>query len=326
MKDSQWNFWEYGMSISFLILWLTCREQARIGYVEGLRKINMASEPIEFGSCFHDLLADVYACKDRPHSDYVAKCVAKYEKRRNKELGVLTGKQQETMDKIYGLNDVLMQEYLRHHKRDFGEKSTIRSTAVTPVKWLALERKFTVMHRFADGRKFPIHGIFDGVFEDKKGDLWLFETKTKAMIDADGLPLVLPWDIQVMVYLIALKRVTGRVPKGVLYNVIRRPGHRIGKKETKPEFYARMKNEVAMRPEHFFLRWEIVLPWSQVLNWKKEFLEPCLQDLRNWWEGGPHYMNPCNIIGKYGRCDVFDIIVNDCKVGYKTIERKEWHA
>ena len=166
-----------------------------------------------------------------------------------------------------------------------------------------------------DGKKTFLLAVFDGCFYDKRKRLWLFETKTKSRIDEETLQDMILQDVQIMLSLWIIKNVLDRIPSGVLYNVIRRPGQKLLKDEPLKSFFGRVEKDVSSpkRYDHYFKRWEFAIYWNEVEQWKKDFLDPVMMEIRMWFEGTlPTYVNPYSLVNQYGKCDLyFPIVKND---------------
>jgi len=144
---------------------------------------------------------------------------------------------------------------------------------------------------------------------EKKGSIYLFETKTKGDVNEELMrrQLASGFDLQTMFYLVALtegKRLWPGAEKqkrwpvaGVRYNVVRRPlsGGKGSIRQHKPtkanpqgepsgEFYARLGGIIADEPGYFFMRWKIEVTEGDILRFRRECLDPILEQLCDWWE------------------------------------------
>ena len=186
--------------------------------------------------------------------------------------------------------DVVLQIYFDYWKKD-----------IKILKWEKLEGEFKIPYQLKDGRNTFIRGKMDGTF--RRNGLFLFETKFKSMINEENIIDTLGIDMQVMVYLWALGKEYKLSPSGVLYNVIRRPGLRLGKTETLPQFGKRIEKDILRRTDFYFYRFEIATDKEDLAKWSVEF-EQMLTDFLNWWENkAGHYKNTGNCVNKYGRCN-----------------------
>ncbi len=221
--------------------------------------------------------------------------------------------QLDTMEKVYTLAEAMLCAYVDRWAGDWSGKYKHGNDTVAPVEWLATERRFRIPYTFDDGACTWLNGMFDGVFEDENGDLWLFETKTKSRIDENALSDCLPLDRQVMLYLHALRVVYGgRRVRGVLYNVIRRPSNRLRADEALHTFGERVGKEVAKKlgTGYYYIRWQVDVSNAESIEWATNQLRAEMQTIRAWWSGDiPHRMNPDALETKYGRSDMYGPIV-----------------
>lgn len=135
---------------------------------------------------------------------------------------------------------------------------------------------------------------------------YLFETKVKGDVNERDLLRQLRFDLQTMMYLVALyklrdsiedaklRRYMGSI-RGVRYNVVRRPlsggkgsivQHKATKKqpaETKKEFYQRLSGIIEDSPQDFFFRWKVEITPDEVMEFEKRTLVPLLESLCDWW-------------------------------------------
>lgn len=184
---------------------------------------------------------------------------------------------------------VLMPIYFEYWKEDFKK-----------LAWEKLEGEFKIPYQTKDGYKTFIRGKMDGVF--KRNGLWLFESKFKSRIEDEDIVDTLSIDLQVMLYLWALGKGYKLTPSGVLYNVVRRPGLKIGKSETMVKYGQRIEADILKRKEFYFYRFEVSTDRDDIAKWSLEF-EQLLTDFIKWWRGEVgHYKNTGSCITKYGRC------------------------
>lgn len=177
-------------------------------------------------------------------------------------------------------------------------------------KWIGVEEPF----RVDDGTSI-LHGIFDGFFQEK-GKLWLSETKTKSQIDEFEIEDTLHLDNQVMTYLHCMRLIYNKMPAGVEYNVIRNPGTRIKATESLSDYSNRLNAEILKDEDHYFKRWRLPVTEGQLLKWRNGQLNPILYSIQDWAIGkAPHFINTKALIGKYGRCEFFDLITKGDTTG-----------
>ena len=149
---------------------------------------------------------------------------------------------------------VLMTEYVKYYESDF-----------TGKKFKDIEKVFKV--RIGN---YTLRGKIDGIYRDKQGKLWLMEHKTKSRIVEDNLMLRLSFDFQNLFYVMAAELMYKTPVTGVLYNIIRKPGHKVKKGESLTDFGDRIRQEIGKDPGHFFLRYEIPYTKKDKAFFKKE--------------------------------------------------------
>jgi len=323
--NNKWDPYRDGISQSALSLFRSCKEQFRLAYVEGWAS-NNTSLPLEYGSCFHWILSEIYGLSHAPSPEERDHFLDRYKELWNREHPIVSSKQTEMQELVYAVVEVVLDVYTRVFEGDWtGKYRGIDVTTVTPVKWVGLEKEFLVPIKFsANYSAIPIKGIFDGVFEDKYGSIWLFETKTKSYIDEEFISDTLHLNLQTMLYLTALEKIYDKTPAGVLYNVCRRPGQRLLKEDTLTDYVGRVRKDVsnAKRYEHYFKRYEMRLTKGELADWKRKTLRPLLKEVAMWWDGKvPHYLNDDALSTKYGRADLYDLIVHGDTRNY--IEKKD---
>ena len=324
-KIQGWSLWKDGVSQSFIASYLTCREQTRLKYIE-LWQSKTISLPLEFGNCFHWMLKNIYTPKKVSMNPAAIKALmAKYKNFWKKHNPIPSKKQLEKQEIVYGMCTQVLPEYVKRWDGDWKNKYTYGANTVKPKKWLALENRYEIPYTYPDGKKTFLLAVFDGCFYDKRKRLWLFETKTKSRIDEETLQDMILQDVQIMLSLWIIKNVLDRIPSGVLYNVIRRPGQKLLKDENLKSFLGRIKKDVSnpKRYDHYFKRWEFAINWNEVKQWKKDFLDPVMMEIRMWYEGKlTTYINPYSLVNQYGRSDMYNIIVRGDKTNYS--QRKQY--
>lgn len=305
-----WTWQKDGVSQSLIHAFINNRADCFLKYKQ-LWTPKAAPLYREFGSCMQWMLTECYrygACI--PTKVYLDKLLLAYHKVWIGENPVATTKHRETQHFVEGMTAIVLCQYLEKWDGDFtGQKYSMGNPTVMPIKWLKLEGIFKVPFEVSSQiGNVQMRGSFDGVFEDRKRNLWLLETKCLSMIDEEGIQDLLPQDLQVMFYLTAINLVFGKKPAGVLYNVVRRPGLRQKVKEDLSQFLKRIKGDVCdpKRQSHYFKRWEMSISWNEVEEWQQKFLIPVLKEIWLWDKGElATYLNPDQLITKYGRCDMF---------------------
>lgn len=310
-KIQGWNLWNDGVSQRFIHCFLACKEQTRLEFLE-LWQPKKISFPVAFGICFHWLLRQCYGTKKIPSADAIKFVIKQYKTKWKKHNPVPSQKQLEEIELIYGLSEQLLSEYVKRWSGDWTGKYPLGCGVTKPVEWIALEKRYQIPYTYPDGKKTFLLAVFDGLFYDKKANLWLFESKTKGRIDEEVIQDLLLYDIQLMLSMLITKEGLKQKPSGVLYNLVRRPSLYQRKDELLGKFLERVQKDIKKRHDWYFLRYEFGIDWSEVQQWKKDFLDPVMEDIRNWYEGNlPTYVNSDALYNQYGRCGLYNAIVKN---------------
>ena len=302
------NLWDDGVTYSFLSEFLNCREQARLSYVVGYREKGMI-EAFEFGNCIHNCVEAWGNNKGKPFNHNLV--LNKYRDQRRKEL---TSHETNELHRIVETARIVWPAYIQYHTDKRGMET------LDDCEYVALEDDFKLPHTLSDGSSVIIRGRIDGVLR-YKGKLWLMENKTKSVVD-DRIADYLPHDMQTMMYCHAVQLKYGEPVVGILYNVIRRPQLRLNKERDVDLLLSRIRDDVAERPEHYFLRWNVYLNPGDVDTWVSRVLDPILHNVVLWWkEIEPslfdpfsipnrihHFSSPTGLYTQYGRSNYFDIM------------------
>lgn len=285
-----------GVSQSMLGKFLQCREEFRIKYVLGLKPNDGFSHHLEYGNMWHLAEENFAADKDwkKPLLEYA------------KELKIKYRTQQAEIEKWYNCCLYQFPIYVDFWKKHPDTKGRTG---------LFQELVFKVPYALPSGRVVYLRGKFDGgdLIKDKQGSgIYLFETKTKGEVDPIALQQQLNFDMQTMMYLVALQEgyispelesAKSKIEiKGVRYNVIRRPlsGGKgsikqkmvDGKMETDAEYYSRLQQYFIDEPEEWFIRFKVEISQKDIETFKQQFLNPILEQLCDWWQWAGNNPNP----------------------------------
>jgi hypothetical protein len=292
-ESDLWSFAKVGLSVTALELWLTCREQFRLRYAEGLRT-HRTSAALDYGNLWHWILSRAHDKRYRKAMDLdkqLREVDAEWKEDHPNAFEKPIQDWHQSLAKVRALWPVYAQKFKGDWSRD----------------WVGVEMPFRVGYEMPKQRTY-LHGIFDGVYREK-GKLWLLETKTKSQIDEFEIEDTLHLDNQVMMYLWCLRLTQGEMPVGVEYNVIRNPGTRMKCGESLPEYGARLSKEIKKDEDHYFKRWHMPVSAARLEDWHANQFRPIMMDVESWaCYDGPHYINTKSLIGKYGRCDMFNFM------------------
>lgn len=189
----------------------------------------------------------------------------------------------------FGITDA----YPEFYKQDFDEFNTFLT-----------EQEFTIP--LATGYNDTYYGKVDVLVKDAAGDWWILETKTAAAnsINESYLDRV-KIDSQVSGYMHGAKAILGSFPRGVIYNIIKKPAIRLKKGESSKAFAKRIYLEYAKMAEvkHYFTREQVIVGDKQLDRWLKNTtwtageITAALHLKRKVW---PQNTGACTT--KYGAC------------------------
>ena len=294
-----------------MALWLRCREQAALEYVEGYTNTRL-NIPLDFGLLFHE-------CDENEGVVPYEEVCKKFRFKRMKSLNIPSERQQ--MEWIVGCVKVLYPRYREYWKEDDSQR-----------QWIGREVEFDITHKVVYptlSHTFRLRGKRDGILrrtkhlKTKPAGLGLFETKTKGMIKEEEIISQLQSDLQTLLYLYSIQHDKGETPNHVLYNVVKRPGLRQGKTETLPQFLDRTAKDIDKRPDDYFARFEVEVKPEDIDRFITTTLNPILFNIYQWWESirkdptnshvreeSPYHFDNLNErIGKYGKATTLPILM-----------------
>ena len=282
-----------GITFSLLSKFLTCRERFRVLTIEGWRPARRFSHQVEYGNMWH--VCEEEHAAGRPWEPKLVEYARK--------IMTVYPLDQERIDHWYNVCKVQFPVYVEN----WSKNDEVRDR--TP---LLQEQVFDVPYRLPSGRTVRLRGKWDAVDligKGKTAGIFVQENKTKGDIDIERIQRQVGYDLQTMIYLVALKeynQLEKRPILGVRYNVVRRPlsggegsiVQRKGSKnvapESKEEFYARLRGvidgtgkktngENYEGPGYWFHRWTArVLP-DDVTRFRERTLDPILEQLCCWY-------------------------------------------
>lgn len=237
---------EDGITQSMLQAFMACRQRSayQLDHWEPLGAVTASADR---GNLFHFLLEKWY--RDRPTSgeSWLDTAISFWKAKLSKN-----GPLPAFFEEAENLALALFEPYVTKWKK-----------SDDTLQWESLEEVFDVTYK-----GFRLRGKIDGL-PIRKGRRWIFETKTKAAIDEEGILDTLLFDFQNLFYLTMLREL-GRPAIGVIYNIIRTPNFR--KKETAQERIARMKDDAQKNSKDYFIRYEVTYPKETVERFEQELL------------------------------------------------------
>ena len=272
-----------GITQSMLVRFLSCRERFRLKYVCGLEPPDVWNKSIGYGNMWH-VCEEVLAANGDPLlklMDYAGGQMAKYPMQRDEIL------------KWCNVCRIQFPEYVKYWSEHPDVVGRIP---------LMQEQVFDVLYTLPSGRVVRLRGKFDSV-DLIDGGIWLQENKTKGDIDKMQVERQLTFDLQTMLYLVALGRF-GNLQEdcqilGVRYNVVRRPlsggvgnikphaakqtKSKYTPAETDEEFYERLRRDyIAADPSHWFFRVRAEVSERDIQVFRNTCLDPLLETVC-WW-------------------------------------------
>lgn len=295
---------EDGITQSILNSWLNCRRSAEFSF-NGWKQPKIKTS-LTYGSIFHDLLEKLYdgVIKGEidQHTDFskFAKKQGKLWIKKHADRYAGPGEYEEAVWQVHracAIFEVYCEIYIKGDlKKD----------------WQAVEGTFDVQFK-----RWRLRGRRDGEFQ-RKGKLWLLETKTKGRIDENAIMTKVNFDFQSLFYLLTMEIETGCKPQqiaGVLYNVIRNPSLKLTQKESQRAHLERIQADARERPDHYFMRYEATFDVPLRERFKKE-LENKLIEFEAWMKGLlPTYPREGGCIGIW-HCSFLSACASGTMSGY----------
>lgn len=287
-----------GITQSMISDWLVCRERFRLKVIEGLQPTQRFAPSMDFGTMWH-ACEEVHSKGDADWGLHLKVQATKF----CQQFPL----QQDEINKWYNVCKTLFPVYIEYWKADKEQQQK------TP---LLQEYSFKVPYQLPSGRTVYLRGKFDAVDligKGKSAGIWLQENKTKSEIDEEKIRRQLKFDLQTMLYLIALQqdqklgfknaptdmnKLAWTLPiLGVRYNVIRRPlaggkgsirQHAPTKSnpqgESQADFYDRLRGVILEDVGGYFLRIKSEVFPSDIKRFKKLCLNPLLEQLCDWYD------------------------------------------
>lgn len=140
----------------------------------------------------------------------------------------------------------------------------------------------------------------------KHKGLWVMENKTRSRIDEEGMSLHLLIDFQNLFTVTTIEGAMKEDVVGVKYNIIRTPQLERKKDETLKEFCERVDEDIAGRPEFYFIRPEIIYSARDKQWFLTNEYAGIIEDLRAVVAGKSRcYRNSCACLRPY-KCDFLE--------------------
>lgn len=302
----KWDLYEDGLTQTIINKFLHCREKLRLSEIEGLRPISANTTARDFGSVFHDMVAAVrkaatpnFTADDAIAMSEVvlATMAAKAREDGLKDMSYSA----DAIAESHGLARATMIGYWKYRESDFAE-----------VNFVKIEESWQINYLVTLGGKkryIPLQGKFDGIFQTgTKSSFWLWETKTKGKIDTDLVMEKISFDLQVCMYMRAMKEIMKADPEGVRYDLIRKSQLQQGKNQTLADYHTRVENDALDRQDFYYERIDSILTPDDIARWKIDFDAIILQIVR-WFENmdDENYRNSAACTAHFGKCEYLPI-------------------
>lgn len=262
LPSPNWTL-DMGVSYSLLSRFVNCRERFRLYAVNGMREASSSQDAMNFGTYFHRLL-EIHAKDTRLNAASVIRKVS----RSKKSINAIN-----KTDRL--MANMIFEEYLSWYED-------------VQYRYLDSEVKFNVLYPVAGAGKIRLVGKVDEIIDHSPGIIKIQENKTKETISTDILDHTIPFNLQTMMYVIAMEKHYNKQVGGIIYNVIRKPKHKQKKGETEIEFVERVRGILREEPEHFFHRWDYELTRERLNDFKVKTFDPLLRQFYVWWESIKH--------------------------------------
>lgn len=291
-----------GITQSLMSAFLQCRQK----FVYALNRVSHPKKvsTTNFGSIVHYVLSVLYSAKSRPVASNILAALRVYKQENEAELLRIDAQK---VERDFAVAEVILTKYLTYYATDWTDM--IDRQAEEEIEFKPFDDKEIVGRCKIDGR-----------YRDKQNKKWLMETKTKGRISEETLVKRLSFDPQNLFYLLADERETNESAIGVLYNIIRNPQIKPKVNESLKDFCDRLAEDVRVRPEFYFMRFEI--PYTTID--KKRFvdhLRSIILEIDSLVKGErPLYRNCYGCDSPY-ECEYLDACASNSFSGYYIREK-----
>jgi len=330
-----WLLSRDGITQSAISVYEECPRKLQYKLREGLTK-GTSDHSLDFGNMFHHILDKCYSSiKTFPvrkginpktaWTTIINQACKEYYYKQSKDLDV---KDTQKFELMFGTCKLMLEHYF-----DWWGKEDLS------LNFVGVEQLFDVPYTLRNGVKIRLRGKIDGILKID-GGYWILENKTKGSIDdigaysVNGVVESMGYNLQVLFYCLAIKGVYGVYPKGVIYNLIKRPGQEFKgtfnrKPETLPEYYERIKKDIAEKIVEvggkkfnpYLLRYHVRITEEEIQTWSLQDFDSVIEEIYQW--------DMQNLISRRVQascfmfrkpCEFLDICSSGSKVGYSKRE------
>jgi hypothetical protein len=163
-----------------------------------------------------------------------------------------------------------------------------------------------------------LRGRRDIFFQKNKNEIWLMEHKFWSQINIEEIINTLPFDFQVNFYAWSYFQEHHIMPKGIIYNICRKPQNKMDKETADPaEFENRVFEAIKAKPEYYFYRIPISITAMGMKRFETDFILKIKRLCAMLQE--PIYRNEFACFASYP-CDYLDACMNQ---NLKLLKRHE---
>lgn len=276
-----YDLWTHGLGHSSLSTWLTCKEQFRLEHCEGWTQPDRVSDALEFGNVCHHVLEMAYGDKRKRITDgMVTTWVNQWEHDNADTVPV------DVMQTVCGMAVAVMRHYFKQP----------HVAAMLSSEWFFTEKMFVHDYTYPDGRVVPLIGKVDGAYaamlpRRKTPEIRITDHKTSGII-TDDTGEEMGIDFQTHLYKLWFDASHDKRVNVVEKNYIRRPGLKMRKDDTVKSYIERIDDDVAKRPDHYFVKFQEGISVAEMDTWVRIQLNPIMADVRLWWEGPGDWYTP----------------------------------
>jgi len=289
-----------GITQSLIAAFLQCRQ--KFVYILNRMSSPKKVERTLFGNIVHYALSVIYSVKPHPYVSDIQGAFRVYKEDNKIELSAIDKKK---VERDFSVAEVVLTAYLSFYVKDWTEMKNREPEKEAEVKLFD---------------KFVGRCKIDGRYTDKNKVKWLIETKTKGRISEESLVKLLAFDPQNLFYLLCDQVDSGEEAIGVLYNIIRNPQIKQKQDETLQQFCERLRADIKLRPEFYFLRYEIPYTKDDKKRFEKQLYEIIL-DIDRLVKGENKVYRNCYSCESPYECEFLDACASNSFVGYQQKEK-----
>lgn len=200
-------------------------------------------------------------------------------------------------------NATTLESMMRGWDKNRGQLSEFQPYIHEGEPWI--ENKFKVKLPTGD----TIEGMIDGlvVIDD---ELWLVEHKTTSQLGPQYISRLIV-DAQVTMYIWAVWKMLGVIPRGTIYNVIRKPSIRQKKGESLIEYQNRIAADYITRKDFYFYQTQLYRDQQQLQDFENSLMD-VIDDIKRS-RARDRWVQNTNHCTRFGTCPFMHLCANGMK-------------